>query len=344
MMWGPIFLGIVLVMRCAYNDNIILQDIIKEIKNGVIVPQPRPIKVQRGTWRVVIVLKDPNIEHAKEEREKLKRMASKMTDLLKHHSPCKREHQFNQWLNICIDSRVKRYLLNRLSLLTSDEMDIFHIKTAPVQRIKRGWIDMGGSLLKRVFGTATEQDIREVKVATAKTRKQGARVHHEVARLTTVIDHAIAEQNRERKRLNEINEHLERFHNTTAEIYSLIDTRGKLNLMRESIHYLELIRNELKEEEAKNSRIIHDLDSGRLTENIFPRELLGNIARQVRIKGLEALPTIWYYENCKIELILIEAGQYVFRVELPFVDTKDFLLYEIKHGLYPSVATAILQG
>ena len=64
------------------------------------------------------------------------------------------------------------------------------------------------SVRVQIFGTATEQDFKQMKVAIAKTRCQSTRVNHLAEHLSIVVDYAAAEQRLERKRIAAIVEQL----------------------------------------------------------------------------------------------------------------------------------------
>ena len=308
-MWCAVMLATLLIGRAAVGTSTNISDILQSVQDGIIVNTPEPIKVVRGQWRIILVLKDPNVGHALKEKEQIRTIAQELLYKMEHHTDCDDRQAIDQHGNpskFCMEPRSRRSLINKLKLITADPSEAFKIDIAKsgTNRRRRGWLNIGGSILKKVFGTATVSDINGIKKAIAQTRQQDRHWGHITEGLVTVVDHARKEQTRERKRVNIMYEQLNRLHDTSVNTFNLLNLLDKQILINEHVDYLFLILQEIQREEQHKARIIQDLEAGRLTETLLPTELLEQIFRQVDVMNLDNLPIIWYYENIQTKLNL----------------------------------------
>ena len=303
------------------TDSTLSPHTLREIPDGVMVTKPEKIRIERGLWTVLVVLKDPSLLATTREKQAIKELAMKLIHWTNHHVECDGN-------DTCWADYERNWIIRRLQLLAQDEKQLLHI-TIKLRRKKRGLFNLGGTILKKIFGTATEADVQNMKKVVEETQQQNLKMLHLDQHLVTVINHAIEEQNEERKRINDLHHAIDQLQNTTLEIFAGLQAEHKIMLLRQHVDYLADAALEYYKSDVASAQIITDLESGRMTEKIFPRQLLREIIDRVGNVGLKPLSDPWYYQNVPIELIYMENGYYTYRIQLPFVNKEDYLLYDI---------------
>ena len=282
----------VCIVMLKTADSALPPQTLKNIPDGVMVTKPENIRIERGLWTVLVVLTDPALLTATREKQAIRDLARKLINWTKHHVPCNGNDS-------CWAYREQRWITKRLGLLAQDESQTLQIAMKE-QRKKRGLLNLGGTILKKIFGTATEADVEDIRKAVQESQRQNQKLIHMDQQLVTVINHAINEQNEERKRINVVQDAIDKLQNTTLRVFAELNTINKIILLRQHVDYLAAAAFEYYKHDVASARIITDLESGRMTEKIFPRDLLTTIIHRVDSSGLAPLSDPWSYQNVPI--------------------------------------------
>ena len=178
------------------------------------------------------------------------------------------------------------------------------LSTRHNRRTKRGLINFIGQLSNSLFGTATESEITEIREKIEENRQLNQDI-------STWQKQYIAVVNRTK---NEVIENRKLLNNITSNMYQVTDAIKYIIYVQDIVHRLEVIQ-------ARQQVIIHDLEQGRLTENILPLSDLMKI-----VDG--SLPYHWYYRYCTVNPLWDEG--LVFEVRLPTVSNHPTLGFHLQ--------------
>ena len=83
------------------------------------------------------------------------------------------------------------------------------------------------------------------------------------------------------------------------------------------------------------------LEEGRLTENLLPPHELQGILRLATQQGYQCVETVeWYYEHIKVEPVWRNGENLLYRLAIPLLDPKRYLIYEIQAFPFPLTNTS----
>jgi hypothetical protein len=318
-----------MVMMVMATGIMAENDWIRPVPNGVIVSQPTDLKIVSGSWSVLMVVKPPSADVLRQELDELRAAARHVRSLIPdtRRNRCGR-HRENPSLVECVYWREWRILEEQLDMIGTSRGDIFKI-VSPDHRDKRGFVDIIGTGLHHLFGLATDSDIRDVRKAIMESRKGRLQVTHLVGQLKTVIDHAVRQQSMDRQRVENMALVVEGVRNMTKALYDDFHIMHQKSFLQERITYFLHIESEIFRQENRLRQLVADLEAGRLTEQLLPRETLRAIIDQYEgtHPNGKGLPLVWYYQHEQIELLLAGSQQYIYRINLPMVSRTDYQKY-----------------
>ena len=111
-----------------------------------------------------------------------------------------------------------------------------------------------------------------------------------------------------------------------------IGTEHRIQMMEDMVVRLNDIDEGLHRE-LDNVDKLHILLLGSLTEDICPIELIAEIVKQADVYGLAPVELAWYYQNVKVEPLMIEDSKMVYTIDLPFIKHNNYNRYSI--SIYP---------
>ena len=192
------------------------------------------------------------------------------------------------------------------------------------RRQRRALVDMVGHTFKFLFGTATEDEVEDIKRLVHTLADDQGHVMTLMDEFTTVVNHTYDEIHASHNRLNAI----------TMSIRSLTNRlRSELSFLHQRLHIqerrmdIELMLQELESITHNYVRsheaFLHrkeNLEAGRLTENILSPEILQSILDSPGDGNVCIIsPLQWYYENTAIVPIWIDQ-RLIYRARLPLVE------------------------
>ena len=193
-------------------------------------------------------------------------------------------------------------------------------------RQRRGLINAGGWILNKVFGTATEKQIMELKELLKQGRIENHAITHHVNNMVSVINTLQTEENKTREFINEdrrllgsVVDHLtgitQILNNTTVwiEHTKTVDDMNGYFIQLESRHReVQRIMNYYHLQRMQ-------LEAGRLTEDILKIKDLMDILTKVNNFRLKGTAVDWYYEHCLVHPVLDMGQRLAYFVEIPLV-------------------------
>ena len=292
---------------------------VEPLPNGLIVNRHSESKLIAAEHEVLIIIQQP--EWPPQIDDMIYRLKADITDL--PNGDAFTIHDKEVWLK-------------RLGRLHSNLLKV------QVRR-KRGFFNFIGSASKTLFGTATNEDVENIRKILRNMQHTGATTTHRVNELLLVVNHSNTDIQLNRDRLNLVNKQVTKMSAKMEDIsrrQNQLDNENlklKRHLMLDrSLGQLEREVHEIHQDEDSYQTKKEHLENDKLTEEILPPAQLQSILATTLTEGMKIVtPLEWYYENCKVQPIW--TGEHlVYRVKLPLTKPTNYMLYEFKALPFPS--------
>ena len=285
-----------LPMLLLVNGQSELPSWINPIQDGIQVSDPHSAQVTAGQWTLLIVIDEP-------------------VKVIKHR--CRRPRT---WWTSSVTPEVQT--------------------TKP--RTRRGAFNMFnfiGSLSNTLFGTATESQVKEMHETVSKLRSDQQRIAYDIARFTTVINQNALLLGKTQEHLKFLSTRFNSFVSMTSQ--QLRDVQRHVNRLNTRVDILDIIdhidhmcRDYLSSYDFWLQRR-SSLESGRLTEQLLPPDVLRNVlSRNIPDGAQPIVPISWYYRTLSVQPVTVGATL-VYSVSLPLVSTYTWRFVEIHVWPYP---------
>ena len=299
------------------------------LPDGLIVREGENIVVREGEWTVLVVLQGRGTVYLQQLQDVLSRAT------LSFHNHI-RERK----------GKLRPYFLRRLAMLVemaAEAVGQTDLQTVTWNRKRRGLFNFGGTILNKLFGTVTEEEADEIRSVLSATVASQSDVVQIVNKMATVINKTRHEAMENRDKVNQLINYVDVIANRTNNMWNHmmdIDHNLELTAACDAIQALSL---HIYQTERSIADMVQALEYGRLTEGILPPAALSTILAQAREEGFQRLPSVWYYENVKIELVMITDEQSVYRFVLPLAGSVPYLQYVLHSYPVPYNGTVVLQ-
>ena len=304
---GLVALTFLIVYSVAFDFNVP-----QKLTDGILVTGGRETRGHVATWTLIVVLDAPRPDVT--FRSKVQQLRSYIHSvLLDHRSP-----NVTRWS-----------WLQRLQAI-ADQMphSIPHGR-----RVRRGFFDLGGTILNKVFGIVTEAQMDTTRHWIQQVRSDNERVIHNTNELVTVVNHTFAEVRLNRKHLRDIEAYISKLHEhmtTWTAISTIAFERVRVSLrIDQCLSALESIHNYWFHQQDLYRRQRAALESGLLTEDILPPADLGTILAASRRVGQYAPGAEWFYQFIRIRPMWEDKEALVFTADLPLTDRVKYLRYHL---------------
>ncbi len=218
----------------------------------------------------------------------------------------------------------------------------------PAGRVKRGLLDAAGILAQKLFGIATEADIRKCREQILKASNVNRRVIHTVNELVTVVNQSqdLIQENRAHllriesyvMELSRELQYIESIVSGQDQVITLLDSEARLE---QALSAIEASHNLWLQQQARYQRQRASLELGWLTEEILPVSELQRILEAGRHAGFETLNLQWYYQHVQVWPMWEEPQRLVFRTHLPLSHRETYLHYRIWTWPVPINSTGV---
>ena len=283
--------------------------LIHQIPDGLELDMDPHCFVIAGEWTVVITIDEPRPPPELEQFAGSLQQVITRNSLLLQHAP--------GWL-----ARLK--WIRRTVKNPEPWWRTAQFPTQDNHRTRRGLFDAVGHLSKFLFGTATDAEVRDLKRAVRTLQDNQGRMITMLDEFTTVVNHTYDEIQANRNQLNRMASNM---HSLTTRLNSELSLlHQRLRVLRRRLdielllQQLEVItRTYVRSHEAFLHRK-ENLETGRLTENILPPEILQAIldsSDDSHARGVT--PLQWYYEHTAAIPIWFDQ-RLIYRARLPLVE------------------------
>ena len=177
-------------------------------------------------------------------------------------------------------------------------------------RVKRGLLNIVGTLSKSLFGTATAEDVRALQHAVAEAQENTQNLYHNQRDLLSVFNktrHIVAQNALDIEEIQrEMHTLFQNIRIEANETNALIKSISKLDFSRRMDLNLQQMKDvvhhfRLQQQVFHQQRV--QLERGFLTEDILPVHILQDVLRQMRERHLATLPphlVLWKPEGFAI--------------------------------------------
>ena len=288
----------------------------EQLHDGVLIESPRPIKLQKAEWTLLITIGPPHLLN-------LSPYLSLINDMVYS-------------LEQDDAGTVYRTLRHRLKYLRAANQQLTAALTIPA-RTRRGLLNIGGKILHHLFGVATDEDLRKYRSTVRRAIAGQVKITHDYQAMATVINHiqdtVIENQHTLHDWYQNVTAYMD---NLTVAVSNRLYAAKRHVLINDLLDLTDsyYLRNAESIELYLQQRA--DLELGMLTEHVMPQYKLQSFLSKIQPKHfnhLETLPIPWYYENLHIQPVWQEDNILVFIAKIPFVAPQDYLLFHI--NTYP---------
>ena len=236
----------------------------------------------------------------------------------------------------------------RLEAIDSNLL-FFPPSTVTSSRPKRGWFDPLGYVIHKVFGLATDNEVSEIKNVLSSLNNDDRVIVNRIDMLTTIV-------NRSRDFIQENRAALVTQSTRLVILRAVLARMDNAISLNGALLHTEQIFEDIEHRVATIARLFvlyahrrQDLHSGRLTEELLPTTVLGQILASATSYDMVSLPSLhWYYEHTSVKPMWASSGFLVFEVTLPLVKPTVFLLYRLRSWpvpvTYNSAAKLLAEG
>ena len=294
----------------SYNTPMLLPD-------GLLITGGEEIRSHVATWTVLVTLDAPQEEIGL--RQTMENFKSTINRLLKNRDS----------MNATKTSWYERIMDIEMTMLPDGK--------GVITRTRRGILDFVGEISQKLFGTATDADVRECKRMIEAVARVSQQVTHSQKALVTVVNqtyHHVQQNRRHIQSLQLFGRTLNRemnFMKTIMEKNHLLIEMLKAELrIDQALSAIEATHNQWLRQLDRYHRQRIALELGWLTEEVLSAPELRQILEAGRRVGLQAPPLPWYYENVSIRPMWEDSARLVFKAELPLISDTHFLRYRLR--------------
>ena len=211
------------------------------------------------------------------------------------------------------------------------------IRSRP-KRTKRAPLGIIGEASKYLFGTATEEDISELKRAVRQAARAAGVIYHRTEKMVSVVNQTrrFVRENREdvldlQRHQARLQEQLQEYGQHLSELGKNVNRLMVARTIDGTIAQLELLNQDMQRQRSAFMLQKHELERGWLTENTLATSELETILKKIRDAGFLTPIPEWYYENLHIEPLWTEEDKLVFRVDIPAAGRTHYLQYRLDY-------------
>ena len=199
----------------------------------------------------------------------------------------------------------------------------------------RALFDLGGDILRKIFGVATERQVAEVRRRIERVRHDELHVVHDMNHLITLVNHTYTNTRVNRQHIRELEQYVSKLEHHVMTWMTAFgrDFDRRLNVLTaclnidDAISGLISLHNRWLRQMATYDQQRDSLESGRLTEVILAPAELAKIVREGNSLGFSSPHLEWFYEHVIIIPMWKDHASLVFTANLPLTDNVKYLRY-----------------
>lgn len=205
-------------------------------------------------------------------------------------------------------------------------------------RYRRGLFDMGGMIIHKIFGLATDDQIKKYQKILNSLRLNMNDVIHVVPELITAVNQSRQYIRENRAKLQQIETHQEEITKYIEQLrvqgisyrtrITSLEIRQEMDRIMQA---LELVSDVYQQERAAYHVQRAALEVGHLTEDLLPPRTLEDILNQAISQGYHIVTQLeWYYQHLEVKPIFSESDNLLYQVIIPLIDNEQYLQYKIQ--------------
>jgi len=204
------------------------------------------------------------------------------------------------------------------------------------RRLKRGLLDIGGTVLSALFGVATHSQLDRFKAAMQEVQGTQLAMSHAVSHLATIINQTRANVISLARNQQKLNEKVAQIDASFTAVAQAIRNHGgrlhRVEMVTDLDRYLDILDLAARDYDSQIT-LFHrqraELELGHLTRDLLSQpqleEILAKAAAQHKV-----LSTIeWYYQFLAVTPIWHQSNALIYRIELPLIAPRPYLLYHV---------------
>ena len=296
---------------------------IQQLPDSIIVSKGDNITIIEGEWTLLLTIHEDGIAHQLAAHARLVQRARDLwTDIISVQNT-----------TVFFTPQRQALMRAKIDLVISANHGLRYNLTN--NRERRGLLDFVGQGLNWAFGTATEAQIGQLRTAVDKAHKSQEAIVHNIGELITVVNQTQLETRDTRIKLASLATAYDQFIEMENSRWSRFDHNTKLLMMEQYLDSLLWLDTSVWKQISNTQQLHRSLRAGELTGELCPMPLLHQISRHAATHGLKSLPINWYYENIKVEPLMITDGLMTFQVTLPYTNDQVYRRYNIQTFAVP---------
>ena len=309
------FIGIVLLVILV-NVEKGQNEIITKLENGVMVSEPKTIKLIQAQWKLYITIAPPTLINVEpylnmlmNQISELEQDSGQMFAILRHNL------QYLTAMN------------EHLSLKSTNGAN-----SNSMPRHRRSLFDLGGKILHHLFGTATDADVQKCQQAINHAMTRQETIIHDYQAMTTVVQAIQNNTIENRNVMKTLSDYINRINLNVTDITQRVRKVNRVLWISQFIETVDMYTTENLRKQDQYYQKRADLELGTLTEHILPKLVLRQLLNKIKSNhvNLQPLPWTWYYENIMIEPMWQTNQMLIYTASLPFVSRDNYLMYHIQ--------------
>jgi hypothetical protein len=210
------------------------------------------------------------------------------------------------------------------------------------ERVKRGLIDIGGTILHGLFGVATNDQLKRFELALESVSASSNDIRHTQMALATIVNQTTTNVKELAVHQNHILNQQAAFTIAVQQLATASSNQSKrirrIEVLTDLDRFMDVIEVAVKQHVAQ-VQLYHkqraEMEAGRLTRDLLPQHHLEDILAQASASH-DVIHTVeWYYQYLLILPIWQATGSLVYTVEIPLIAPHPYLLYTITSLLVP---------
>ena len=316
------------LMTMIRAEQITFDDVVIETKSHYQIEIKENVAMRRGIWHIVLVLRDmlPELDAL---RERMKRAATELYEWVRTDMHCRDQIEVfvtsrNERVGVVPCSPDDRHNLRRQ--LDFIRQENFRFQT----RQRRGIIDGIGKVSKYLFGTATTEDVTLLNQLIMQGRQKTKTIDHDIKRLVTIVDHAVQDINDTRYDLRQSLAVQRQLEAKLKETRVALNTHAQVASTKYYAQTLVDLHDKLNFIELEHENNLRDASSGRINRKIITPTIYNEVVNAALERGLKVPNFQWLRHYGKIEYFAYESNQYIYDLEVPFVEDEAYQLFKLE--------------
>ena len=301
---------------------------ITHLPDGVTVSYGESLRHVTATWNIFITIEQPQ------------RPSELVTQIGALDTTFAELDQLNKQ-GLIIDLKTQRSKQQHLKNL---------LKINPNTRLRRGLLDIGGSILNKLFGVATSSDISRLTDAMNSMISNNKEVVHSINHLATVVNQTRRYVRALASTQQTIEHHLSRLNRATEKIARVVDIDQKrltaLEVTTELDRYIDVLTIAADQYRRHMDVFMQqqtDLGLGKLTRHLISEKLLSEVLEQASADHHVVSRLSWYFMHLSVKQIRYDNKfQAIYMVEIPLITTTPYIMYHINAFANPINASALV--